>query len=659
MESIAKMQKASHPSYSFDDFAVDLTAGCLLRNGREVKLRPKSFETLRYLVENNGRLVSKDELMRALWPDSFVTENSLVKCMKDVRVALEDESQRYIRTVPKRGYIFTAELCDNSLATLEESYTDQVQGIRIVIEEEQEVAEEKASLKEGAEKLLAPAADSAWRRFRQNRMVQALSLVLIGFVVALSYYMTRGRSKPPVMAVPRTIAVLPFKPLVPDDRDESFEIGMADTLITRLSNLHQIIVRPISAVRGYTRLEQDPVEAGKAQRVDAVLDGSLQRAGDRLRVTVRLVSVPDGTPLWADKFDEKFADIFAVQDSISEKVAATLAFKLSADEKNQLARHYTEKPEAYQLYLRGRYYWSRRTEDGMKKAIEHFQQAIGLDPGYALAYVGVGDCYAWLAAGTMSPVEAVPKAKAAAKKALEIDDQLAEAHPIFAWTLFTYDRDWPGAEEEFKRGIELNPNYATARLWYWTYLERMGRFSEAQREMKRTLELDPISLANNSYVGRSLYYAGQYDQAIAQYQKTIEMDPTFALAQNLLGLAYVQQSRFKEAIALGEKTSTFAAASPDTLAYLGYAYAMSNDRPGAKKILERLAEQSQLRYVSPLNTAIVYLGLGDKDNAFDWLEKACAVRSPDMTTLKVDPIFKSIRSDERFTDLLHRVGLGD
>ena len=292
----------------------------------------------------------------------------------------------------------------------------------------------------------------------------------------------------------------------------------------------------------------------------------------------------------------------------------------------------------------------------MRKAIEHFQQAIKLDPSYALAYVGVGDCYAWLAVGTMSPMEAIPKAKAAAIKALEIDDQLAEVHPIFAWALFTYDWDWSGAEKEFKRSIELNPNYATAHLWYWVYLERSGRFDEAQREMKRTQELDPISLANNSYVGRSLYYAGQYDQAIAQYQKTLEMDSTFALAQTLMGFAYLQQFRFKEAIALFEKKSPFP--SSDAAACLGYAYAMSGNRRGATKILEYLAEQSQRRYVSPLNAAIVYLGLGDKDNAFDWLEKAYAVHSPEITTLKVDPIFKSVRSDPRFTDLLRRIGLG-
>jgi TolB-like protein/Tfp pilus assembly protein PilF len=581
--------------------------------------------------------------------------------MKDVRLALEDESQRYVKTVPRRGYIFIGQVSQTGSATGVPVYRDQVEGIRVVIEEDEQgfETEEQRVMAHARHPSVADSRYSIWRQWHSSPTLLGISVVVVGLVVALCYLLIVRRPKPPVAVMPKSIAVLPFKPLVPDGRDESLEMGMADTLITRLSNLRQIVVRPISAVRGYTRLDQDPVEAGKAQRVDAVLDGSLQRAGDRIRVTVRLVSVPDGTPLWADRFDEKVADIFAVQDSISEKVAETLALKLSPGEKNQLARRYTENPEAYQLYLRGRYYWSRRTEEGMKKAIEHFQQAISLDPRYALAHVGVGDCYAWLALGSIPPMEAVPRAKAAATRALEIDDQLAEVHPIFAWTLFTYDWDWFGAEKEFKRAIELNPNYATAHLWYWAYLERMGRFDEAQREMQKTLELDPISLANNSYVGRSLYYAGQYDQAIAQYQSTLEMDPNFPLAQTLLGLAYVQQSRFKEAIDLGEKQSTFAGGTADGAACVGYAYARSGNTLGARKVLEHLADQSQLRYVSPLSSAIVYLGLGDKDHAFDWLEKAYAMHNPDITTLKVDPIFKSVRSDPRFSDLLRRIGLGD
>ena len=630
-------QEPTQEAWIFEDFTLDLKRACLLRRGKEVKLRPKSFETLRYLVEHHGRLVTKAELIQSVWPDSFVTDDSLVQCLRDVRAALGDQQQSYIKTVPRRGYIF--ELAVTSRPTTSTTVYEQQEGLRIVVEQPGERTR-------------------IWRRLRMSRAFLPVCVGLIGLAITASYFWISGRSKQPTTRMPRSIAVLPFKPLVPESRDESLEIGMADSLITTLSNLGQIRIRPISAVRNYTRLEQDPIEAGREQKVDAVLEGSLQKTADRIRVTVRLLSVPDGTPLWAARFDEKFSDIFAVQDSISEKVAGTLALKLSGDERNQLARRYTENTEAYQLYLRGRYYWSRRTEDGMKKAIEHFQQAISLDPGYALAYVGVGDCYLWLAVGTMTPMEAVPKAKAAAIKALEIDDQLAEVHPIFAWALFTYDWDWSGAEKEFKRSIELNPNYATAHLWYWVYLERIGRFDEAQREMKRTEELDPISLANNSYVGRSLYYAGQNDQAIAQYQKTLEMDSTFALAQTLLGFAYLQQSRFKEAIALGEKTSTFRGGSPDAVACLGYAYAMSGNRRGATKILEYLAEQSQLRYVSPLNAAIVYVGLGDKDSAFKWLEKAYAERTPDMTTLKVDPIFKSVRSDPRFTDLLRRIGLG-
>jgi DNA-binding winged helix-turn-helix (wHTH) protein/TolB-like protein/Flp pilus assembly protein TadD len=620
----------------FDDVVVDFDRFRIEKNGLPRKITPRAFDVLVYLVEHRDRIVEKQELFEQVWKESFVTDNALTRTIKEIRQVIGDDADapRYIETFPKRGYRFIASV--------------------VVIETEEQRVEATARHP------LPPAApNSIRRRFQSSPTLVGISIVFVGVAAALSYLLIARTPKRPVTVMPKSIAVLPFKPLVPDGRDESLEMGMADTLITRLSSLKQLMVRPMSAVRNYSRLDQDPVEAGREQRVEAVLEGSLQRAGDKIRVTVRLVSVPEGTLLWADKFDEKFSDIFAVQDSISEKVAATLAIKLSGDEQNQLAKRYTENAEAYQLYLRGRYHWSRRTEDEMKKAIELFQQAINLDPSYALAYVGVGDCYAWLAVGTMSPMEAVPKAKAAAIKAREIDDQVAEVHPIFAWILFTYDWDWSGAEREFKRSIELSPNYATAHLWYWAYLERIGRFDDAQREMKRTEELDPISLANNSYVGRSLYYAGQYDQAIAQYQKTLEMDSTFALAQTLLGLAYLQQSRFKEAIALGENTSTFSGGSPDAVAWLGYAYAMSGNRLCATKILDQLAKRSQLRYVSPLNAAIVYLGLGDKDKAFDCLEKAYTVRSRDLTTLKVDPIFKSVRSDPRFADLLRRIGLGD
>ena len=645
------MQKATHHTYSFDDFTLDLATCCLLRDGQEIKLRPKSFEGLRFLVENSGRLVTKDELMQALWPDSFVTENSLVQCLKDVRLALEDESQRYIKTVPRRGYIFIAQVSENSSATGVPHYKDQIEGIRVVIEEDEQGFEtEEQSVEGTASHPLLPAAhNSTWRRFQSSPTLVAISVALVGLAVALSYFLISGRPKQPVTVMPKSIAVLPFKPLVPDGRDESLEMGMADTLITRLNNLSQIIVRPISAVRVYTRLEQDPVEAGKEQRVDAVLDGSLQRAGDRIRVTVRLVSVPDGTPLWADKFDAKLADIFAVQDSISERVAATLALKLTREDHKNLTKRYTDNAGAYQLYLKGRFFWEQRTEEGMKKSVEYFEQAIQMDPNYALAYAGIAHSYTALRArGYVPAAEGGQKMKEAVTKAVELDDNLAEAHTAMGTYKIT-EFDWTGAESEFKRAIQLDPNYPTAHLWYGFLLEGMGRQDQNLAERKRALELDPLNVEINAGLGDAFLNAGQYDNAIEQERKALELNPNSQAAHQYLGQVYLAKGMYGDAISAFQKSWNKGS--------LGQAYAVSGRRAEAQKILGELIEASKRRYISPLDIALVYIGLDQKDQAFAWLEKAYSEHVTYLLFLKVDERYYSLRSDARFQDLLRRVKL--
>jgi DNA-binding winged helix-turn-helix (wHTH) protein/TolB-like protein/Tfp pilus assembly protein PilF len=643
------MQRATHPSYSFDDFTVDLAAGCLLRAGQEVKLRPKSFEALRYLVENSGRLVSKDELMQALWPDSFVTENSLVKCMRDVRLALEDESQHYIKTVPKRGYIFTAEVGENNPATTGENYRDQFEGIRIVIEEEQERATDEAHLKKDPENFLASAADSIWWRLRRNRMVPALGLGLTGLVLAFSYYLTTGRSRQPVIAAPKSIAVLPFKPLVAESRDESFEMGMTDTLITKLSSLKQVTVRPISAVRRYGRLDQDPVEAGREQGVDAVLDGSIQMSGGKVRVTVRFVNVRDGTQLWAYKTEEPWADIFSMQDSISEKVAGTLALNLTGDEQKLLTKRYTGSLEAYQLYLKGRYFWELRTEESMMKAVDYFEQAIQIDQNYAVAYAGIGHAYTALRArGYVPAADGARKMKEAATRALQIDDNLAEAHTVLGTYKIT-EFDWPGAEREFKRAIELDPNYPTAHLWYGFLLEGLGRQDENIAEKKRAQELDPVNFEINAGMGDAYLHAGLYDKAIEQETKALELNPSSQNAHQYMGQAYFAKGFYDKAISEFEQGWS--------KGYLGHAYGVSGRRAEARKTLAALLEASKQRYVSPLDIAQIYIGLDDRDRALAWLQKAYEEHVTYLLFLKVDPVYSRLLSDPRFQDLLRRTNL--
>ncbi|MGH9841880.1 MAG: tetratricopeptide repeat protein, partial [Blastocatellia bacterium] len=343
-------------------------------------------------------------------------------------------------------------------------------------------------------------------------------------LIAAIYYFWMAAS--PKRGEIKSIAVLPFKSLTPDHSDEYFGLGIADALITSIGNLQQVVVRPTSAVRSYSTAEQDPVAAGRALKVDSVLEGSIHRSGERIRVTARLVSTQDGRSLWSGKFDEEFKDVFTLQDSICERVVSALALQLTSAERGLLAKHSTREPEAYQLYLKRRYFWNLRTQQSLKKAAGYFQQAIEKDPTYALAYASLAQCYTLL-----PPKEGfIPKTRAAATRALEIDSSLAEAHAALAHPSIFHEWDWPTGERELKKAIELNPNYPTARQWYALYLAAMGRLPEALSEMRRAQELDPLSLVINTHLGLLLHFSRQYDLAIEQYQITLEMDPNFALA---------------------------------------------------------------------------------------------------------------------------------
>lgn len=432
---------------------------------------------------------------------------------------------------------------------------------------------------------------------------------------------------------------------------------MADTLITRLSNIKQIIVRPISAVRNYGGLDQDAMAAGREQRVDAVLDGNIQKSGEQIRVTVRLVNIADGQQLWVDKFDEKMTNIFAVQDSISERVAAALAVKLSGEETEFLTKRYTSNTEAYQLYVKGRYLWNKRTGEALRKSIEYFNQAIEKDPNYALAYAGLADAYAVLPGhGRALPEETLPKAKAAAQKALDIDSQLPEAHTTLA-SLSADEWDWAEADRRFKRALELNPNYPTAHQWYGEYLVHVGRLGEALQEFKRALELDPTSLIINSLLGEALYLDRRYDEAIDQLQKTLEMDPNFAVAHTALGLAYEQKSMHNEAKSVFEKAVNLSGGATNLVALLGVAHVKCGNKSEARNVLDKLNKLVIQKRAQPHDLAIIYTGLGNKDRAFEWLEKAYQERSWLILYLKTDPFFDPLRSDPRFKGLLSRAGI--
>jgi DNA-binding winged helix-turn-helix (wHTH) protein/TolB-like protein/Flp pilus assembly protein TadD len=636
------MSKRARELYHFGLFAVDVTERVLSRDGQPVALPPKAFDLLALLVENSGHLLEKDELMRRLWPDTFVEEANLSNNISVLRKALtEDDDHRYIETVPRRGYRFVAEVEELSVGATEVIVAERTTATFTLEEEPRDRVHQ-------AKPFLTGSPARRWAGW----VIAAVAL-LVG--VAAAVYSYWGRTN--VAPVPiRSIAVLPFRPLVANAGDESFEMGMAETLITRLSGIKEVAVRPVSDVRKYHALEQDSLAAGREQKVDAVLDGNVQKTSERVRVTVRLVKVSDGQTLWADKFDERLSDIFALQDSISERVATAMAVKLTGEERQLLTRHHTDNPEAYQLYLKGCLYYKQWTKEGIEKALECFDKAIAIDPNYALAYAGKADLYSANASVFLPPSEAMPKAREAAQRALEIDDQLAEAHFAMAKIKQRADWDWSGAEGEFKRTLEIKPNAAETRMSYSSFLTEQKRFGEALTELKHAQELDPLSFVVSYRAGMLLYFMHQYEQAIAQCREVVALYPHYAEAYRSLGCALRQQGMVQEAIVELQKAVEMNRRD-SFLSELGYTYALSGRQPEAIKLVNELEGLSKRRYVSPVQIARIYAGLGEKGRAFEWLHKGYEDRSDHLLILGVDPSFDGVRSDPRFTDLLRRIGL--
>jgi TolB-like protein/Flp pilus assembly protein TadD len=497
-------------------------------------------------------------------------------------------------------------------------------------------------------------------RWARSVALAALLLIIVASAAALYFRFGAGGKKQfdsrQLGASIDSIAVLPFNSLGSGGEDEFLNLGMADALITKLSNLRQIVVRPTSAVRKYAGAEQDPVAAGRELKVTSVLEGSIQRLGERIRVTVQLVSVEDGSPLWAEKFDEKLADIFALQDSISQRIAERLALKLTGEDMQRLTKRYTRNAEAYQLYLRGVFYREKLSEDALKKAVHYFEQATVADPNYALAYAGLASAYEPLSFFGYLPIsEARPKISAAVTKALELDDALAEAHNESGVFKLYYEWDWAGGESAFRRALELNPNYALAHHMYANLLKGEGRFDEAIAERKRALEVDPLSLRTNALLGDNYYVAGRYDEAIEQYRKTSELDPDFFLID--LGSVYERKGMNDEAVAEYLKKEVRSGMRAGEVAALKEAYAASGMRGYWQKRLDLMKEESKQRRVPALTLAELYARIDEKDQAFEWLDKAYEAHELALIFLKVNPIYEGLRSDLRYQDLVRRVGL--
>jgi TolB-like protein/Flp pilus assembly protein TadD len=454
-----------------------------------------------------------------------------------------------------------------------------------------------------------------------------------------------------------SLAVLPFANASGDPAAEDLTDGVTESLIYGLSQVPRLRVMARSTMFRFKGRDADPQAVGRELNVRAVVTGRVSQRGDTLLVQTELVDAANGWLLWAERYNRKVEDVFAVHEAIAREIAEKLQVRLTGEEQKRLTKRQTDDPAAYQLYLKGRFYWNKRNADATRKGIEYFRQAIEQDPGYALAYVGLADSYNILGFySVVAPRDANPKAKAAARRALELDDGLAEAHASLGYALHYYDWDWAGAERAFRKAIELNPNYPTAHHWYAIYLAERGRFQEADEEIRRALEADPLSLVINTAVAWNHYFERRFAESVAEFQKALELDPSFVVAHVWLAQTLQQLSRHDEAVEECRKALALAPLDPFAIGALGVVVAAAGRREEAGSILERLAELARRRYVSPYYFAEIHLALGEIDETFAWLERSFADRATPLVLLAVDPRLDPIRSDPRFAELMCRVG---
>lgn len=617
----------------FGVYELDLRSEELRRSGALIKLQPQPFKVLAMLAERTGELVTREELQQAIWgEDTFVDfERGLNFCIKQIRTALGDDADtpRFIETLPRRGYRFLAP-------------------VERVGEEPAQVAEPAAPVEPAAPR--APRWWQAWWAWLVTAAALA-GLVWAGYEVWREF---QGRQRPEKAM----LVVLPFENLGNSPEQDFFSDGLTEEMITQLGSLDPQrlgVIARTTAMR-YKKTDKTTERIAAELKVYYIVEGSVRREGDHVRITAQLIQARDETHLWAETYERELSGVLALQYEVAQQIADALALELLPEEKEKLARRTPVNPEAYHAYLEGRYYWNNRS---LVKGTELFQRAIALDPQFALGYAGLADSYVMMGStpyDVLPPKDAMPRAKAAALKALELDERLPEAHTALAHTLLYYDWDWAGAEREFKRALELNPSYATARQWYAEYLWVRGRPEEALAQVQLALERDPSSqLVTHFALGRHYYLSREYGQAITRFREWIEMDPGFFLGHFDVGLAYAQAGQMQEAIAAFQRAMELSGRSPLCLAGLGYAYARAGRAAEARQVLAELETLSKRRYVSALYPAAIYVALGDKDRAFDWLERAVDERSTYVVQINVEPVFDLLRSDPRFRALLRRM----
>lgn len=621
--------------YEFGEFKLEPAKRLLRRGPAAVPISNKAFDVLLTLIDGRERVVTKDELLEKVWPDTVVEENNLTVAMSGLRKALGEgvNDRRYIITVPGQGYRFVAD-------------------VRTVTPSQQ-------SLQPPAEITRPSPASDPNTAFPIRRLWMAVASVAVVAAVAYVILTSRERTRESLRSI-QSIAVLPFQTTGATEDDRYVGVGMADALTAKLSHLSQLTVRPTASVRRYGQPGINPLNAGRELSVDAVLDGEIQRAGSRIRVTVQLVSVRDGAILWADVFDQDFTNVFALEDSISSGVSEHLALQLTETERKDLARHVTQNSEAYQAYMKGRYFWDKDTEAPMRKSLQYFQQAIDLDPNFALAYIGIADAYTDLVIqGYIAAASGLPKVKASALAALQLDPALAEPHNSLGVVAWGYAWDWTTAEKEFNRAVELNPDSSATHSNRAFYLMTMKRFDESISEARRAVALNPASASLNTTVGYAFFAAQRYDDSATWLKKALDLDPDFSFPRAVLAVDYALAGNNAGALAEQSKIQDLTLAGNDPLvsAMAAYACALAGDRSTALSILARLKDPPPQRYVDPYVIAIVYAGLGDNSATLDWLERILPEHSLSVAFFNFDPFFLKLHSNPRFQELERRAGL--
>ena len=648
----------------FGTFEVDLRAGELRKSGVKIRIQEKPFQILEALLEHPGEVVTREELHQRLWPpDTFVDfDGSLNAATNKLREALGDsaDNPRFVETLPRRGYRFIAPVEKPVQAAAGAAVGSEIS------------PGQTPSTKGGAAPFesispMKAAAEGVATRGRANRYTTRfwLTLCVVG-VAAVASYLLLPRfwepSTPPPPSGRVMLGVLPFENYTGDPEQQYFVGGLTEEVIAQLGRLNPqrlgVIARTSTAA---FRASARPIaQMGEDLGIDYAVEGSVRREDDRVRITVQMIDVRDRTHTWVEDYEQVLGGVLELQTEIAGFIARSLALKLLDGNIPQAGAANTTNAAAYEAYLKGRYFREQITERGFRKGIEYFERAIGEDPRYARAYSGLAGCYCLLGGHGMEverPSDVLPRAKAVARRALELDDSLAEAHGVLGMIALKFDWDLEEAQRRFRRATELNPSYAQGFLWYSLYYEVTGQSGEAIVQATRARDLDPLSLGANVNLAQQYHRAGLYDKAIEQLEKALELSPNFWAAHWVLGDTHERKGSYDEATAALSKAALFSAKNPASLGSLGFVYGRAGQPRMALEVLRDLEKLTDERYVSPFNMALIHLGLDNKDQAMDWLEKGYRERSRSMIWLNVDARFDPLREDPRFQDLRHRIGL--